>query len=138
MYRTGRTRNKFQPRTHSIHSPQLARYSSPSCFVEHSGRAGIIKGGFMDFMKPQRGFILVLTIGMVSVMSIIVMRMLTDLISFQQLESVLLEREQAKQLAWSGIQLAMAQIVQKAPKAEEKLSEAEATLKKQLFRLRKV
>ena len=86
----------------------------------------------------SRGFILVLTVGMIAIMSIIVVRMLTDLMSFQQLESVLLAREQAKQCAWSGIQIAIAQILEKAPKSDEKLPEADAKFKKQLFELRKI
>lgn len=89
-------------------------------------------------MRARKGFILVLTVGMIAIMSIIVVRMITDLMSFQQLESVLLAREQAKQIAWSGIQVAMAQILEKAPKSEEKTSEAEAKFQKQLFDLRKI
>jgi hypothetical protein len=89
-------------------------------------------------LKPRRGFILILTMGMVAIMSIIVVRMITDLMSFQQLESVLLAREQAKQFAWSGIQIAMAQLLEKASPLKEKLPEAEVKFKKQLFELRKI
>lgn len=86
----------------------------------------------------KKGFILVLTVGMIAIMSIVVMHMLLDLMSFQKLESVLLAREQAKQYAWSGIQIAMAQLLAKAPKIDDKLPEDERKFQKQLFELRKI
>jgi hypothetical protein len=92
-------------------------------------------------MKPmhREGYILILAVGMIAIMSITAMRMITDWMSFQQIESVLFAREQAKQYAWSGIQIAMSQITEQLPKPEDKkISESELIFKKQLFELRKV
>jgi hypothetical protein len=86
--------------------------------------------------KP--GFILVLTVGLMTVMTIIVARMLMDLTSFQRLEAILLDREQAKHVALSGIQLAMAQLLASAPPAEEKRSEQEEKFQKSVFELQKI
>lgn len=86
----------------------------------------------------KKGFILVLAVGMISVMSIVVMHMLLNLMAFQQLEGVLLAREQAKQYAWSGVQIAVAQLLAAAPQSDNKLPEAEQKFQKQLFELRKI
>lgn len=92
----------------------------------------------MIYTRAKPGFILVLTVGLMAVMTLVVARMLTDLLSFRRLETVLFDREQAKQLAWSGVQMAIAQLLEKKPAPQEELPEAEEKFQKQLFELRKI
>lgn len=84
-------------------------------------------------MRQREGYVLLLVILIISMMSILVTRLVFKLTVFDRLSIVFLHREQAKLLAWSGVEMALTQLCAPVPK---KASENFVT--RTLFELRKV
>jgi len=61
--------------------------------------------------RARRGYILLIAIGIISVLSLLVVRMSTRVIVFYRLNTVLMRREQAKLIALSGVQCVIAQLL---------------------------
>jgi hypothetical protein len=71
--------------------------------------------------RKHNGFILLLAVGAMGVISLAVTRALSRLIVFNHLQRTFIDREQAKLLAWSGVQIAIAQL-QSTELNEDKLT----------------
>jgi len=91
--------------------------------------------GGSNSMTQRRGFILVTVIMLVGMMTLLVTRMMLRLTAYDRLNTVLVRRAQAKLLAWSGVQMALAQIMQKMP--DSKSEGNELFIEQILFKLRK-
>jgi hypothetical protein len=70
--------------------------------------------------RSRPGYILLITIGIIAVLSLLVARMSTRTIVFSRLNSVLMRREQAKLVALSGVDCVIAQLLaHQAPEKSE-------------------
>lgn len=89
-------------------------------------------------MKQRRGFILILAIAAIGMMSIAVTRAVLRLVVFSRVNKVMLDREQAKLLALSGVSYAIALMSADKEQKPDEQKKAESEQKKQLdFLVRK-
>jgi len=97
----------------------------------------------MKWSKQQSGYVLILAIGIVTVMSLLVFGIVNQVIVYNRLTITLADREQARLLALSGIQIAIGQLSddpEKSKKEDGKVGASpkdkqESTLQKSLKKL---
>jgi len=85
--------------------------------------------------RRNPAFVLVLAIFFIALMGILVTRMVTRVMIFQRLNTILLDREQAKLLAWSGVEIARARLLEEMPPIKKGENEI---VQKILFEIKKV
>lgn len=85
--------------------------------------------------RVRSGYVLILAISLIGLMAILITRMAMRVMVFNRLTTIMLDREQAKLLAWSGVEIARATLLVEPPPAKEGEN---ATVQRILFDIKKV